>query len=49
YTHTSHFDDTNAIINEDVHDRLRELARVFNQYAKMSTHLSKETLDIDDH
>lgn len=49
YTHTSHFDDTNAIINDDVHDRLRELARVFNQYAKMSTHLSKETLDIDDH
>ncbi|HSP21127.1 MAG TPA: NAD(P)H-dependent oxidoreductase [Planococcus sp. (in: firmicutes)] len=45
YTHTSHFDETNSIINEDVHDRLRELARVFAEYAKMSTHLSKETID----
>lgn len=45
YTHTSHFDADNNIINEDVHDRLRELARVFVQYAEMSTHLSKETLD----
>lgn len=45
YTHTSHFDDSNSIINEDVHDRLRELARVFVQYAEMSKHLSKETLD----
>lgn len=45
YTHTSHFDETNAIVNEDVHDRLRELARVFVEYAKMSQHLSKETID----
>jgi len=45
YTHTSHFDDTNTIINEDVHDRLRELARVFVQYAEMSQNLSKETID----
>lgn len=45
YTHTSHFDETNSITNEDVHDRLRELARVFAQYAEMSKHLSKETID----
>lgn len=45
YTHTSHFDETNAIVNEDVHDRLRELARVFVEYANMSKHLSKETID----
>lgn len=45
YTHTSHFDDDNSIINEDVHDRLRELARVFVEYARMSGHLSKETID----
>lgn len=45
YTHTSHFDETNSITNEDVHDRLRELARVFVQYAEMSKHLSKEALD----
>lgn len=45
YTHTSHFDETNSITNEDVHDRLRELARVFVQYAEMSKHLSKETID----
>ncbi|MGB5946488.1 MAG: NADH-dependent FMN reductase, partial [Paenisporosarcina sp.] len=35
----------NVIVDEDVHDRLRELARVFVQYAEMSTHLSKETID----
>ena len=45
YTHTSHFDDTNTITSDDVHNRLRELARVFVQYAEMSKHLSKETLD----
>lgn len=45
YTHTSHFDDNNAIVSEDVHDRLRELARVFVEYAEMSRHLSKETID----
>ncbi|RNF40090.1 NADPH-dependent FMN reductase [Planococcus salinus] len=45
YTHTSHFDDSNSITNEDVHDRLRELARVFVEYADMSQHLSKETID----
>ena len=45
YTHTTHFDGANTITSDDVHDRLRELARVFVQYAEMSTHLSKETID----
>lgn len=45
YTHSSHFDAANTIINDDVHNRLRELARVFVQYAEMSQHLSKVTLD----
>ena len=43
YTHANHFDQsTNQIIDENVHDRLRELARVFVQYAEMSINLSKE-------
>ena len=29
YTHMSHFDKENKIIDDDVHNRLRELARVF--------------------
>ncbi|WP_264987735.1 NADPH-dependent FMN reductase [Lysinibacillus piscis] len=45
YTHTSHFDDNNNIVDEDVHQRLRELARVFEQYCEMSKTLPKETLD----
>lgn len=45
YTHTSHFDDNNNIVDEDVHNRLRELARVFVQYCEMSKSLSKETID----
>ena len=45
YTHTSHFDDNNTIVDEDVHNRLRELARVFVQYCEMSKSLSKETID----
>ena len=45
YTHTSHFDGSNTIVDEDVHNRLRELARVFVQYAEMSKTLSKETID----
>jgi FMN reductase len=45
YTTTSHFGEGNVIVDEDVHDRLRELARVFVQYAEMSTHLSKDTID----
>ena len=45
YTHTSHFDANNKIVDEDVHNRLRELARVFIQYCEMSKSLSKETID----
>lgn len=45
YTTSSHFGEGNVIVDEDVHDRLRELARVFVQYAEMSTHLSKVTID----
>lgn len=45
YTHMSHFDKNNVIVDEDVHSRLRELARVFVQYAEMSKCLSKEPID----
>lgn len=45
YTHAGHFDQDNRIIDEDVHNRLRELARVFAKYAEMSQNLSKDILD----
>lgn len=45
YTHKSHFDENNVIIDNDVHNRLRELARVFVQYAEMSKNLCKEPID----
>lgn len=45
YTHSSHFDADNKITDEDVHNRLRELARVFVKYAEMSDELSKKPLD----
>ena len=45
YTHAGHFDKENQIIDENVHDRLRELARVFVHYAEMSKDLSKVPLD----
>lgn len=45
YTHTSHFDANNSIVDADVHSRLRELARVFVQYCEMSKNLPKETID----
>lgn len=45
YTHASHFDENNQIIDKDVHNRLRELARVFIQYTRMSETLSKDALD----
>ncbi|MGN7385676.1 NADPH-dependent FMN reductase [Sporosarcina sp. SAFN-015] len=45
YTHSGHFDQDNRIIDEDVHNRLRELARVFAKYAEMSQNLSKDILD----
>jgi FMN reductase len=46
YTHSSHFDAENNIIDADVQARLQELARVFVQYCEMSTNLraqQKET------
>lgn len=45
YTHTSHFDKQNTIIDEDVHERLRELSRVFVQYAEMSKQLSEDDVN----
>ncbi|HEX5563908.1 MAG TPA: NAD(P)H-dependent oxidoreductase [Sporosarcina sp.] len=45
YTHSGHFDQDNRIIDEDVHNRLRELARVFAKYTEMSQDLSKDALD----
>lgn len=47
YTHADHFNQDNVIIDEDVHNRLRELARVFVKYAEMSKGLSKAALDED--
>ncbi|MBB5147904.1 MULTISPECIES: NADPH-dependent FMN reductase [Ureibacillus] len=45
YTHTSHFGENDQIIDQDIHERLRELARVFVQYCKMSESLTKEPID----
>ena len=45
YTHTTHFNADNKIIDEGVQDRLRELARVFVQYCEMSSTLWKEAID----
>ncbi|MCG7343534.1 NAD(P)H-dependent oxidoreductase [Sporosarcina sp. ACRSL] len=45
YTHSGHFDQDNRIIDEDVHNRLRELARVFTKYTEMSKDLCKDALD----
>ena len=42
YTHSSHFDADNNIVDEDVHARLQELARVFVQYCEMSENLLKQ-------
>lgn len=39
YTHNSHFDENNNIVDEDVQNRLRELARVFVSYCAMSQDL----------
>lgn len=36
YTHASHFDENDAIIDDNVHDRLQELARVFVKYCALS-------------
>jgi len=45
YTHTPHFDEKNNIIDQDIHDRLREMSRVFVEYCKMSQNLSKQPID----
>lgn len=45
YTHSSHFDCDNNITDQDVQERLQELARVFVKYCAMSKSLPKETLD----
>lgn len=42
YTHANHFDENNRIIDENVHERLEELARVFVQYCELSKNLSKD-------
>ena len=46
YTHADHFDQDNNIIDEDVHNRLRELALVFVQYCEMSKALTKQPVDV---
>ncbi|ATP38877.1 NADH-dependent FMN reductase [Solibacillus sp. R5-41] len=46
YTHADHFDQDNKIIDEDVHNRLRELARVFVHYCEASKTLSKQPVDM---
>lgn len=45
YTHADHFDKDNNIVDENVHERLQELARVFVQYCEMSKTLCKEPID----
>ena len=45
YTHTSHFDADNNIIDEDIQESLRELARVFVEYCEMSKNLLKAQID----
>ncbi|MBO8157285.1 MAG: NAD(P)H-dependent oxidoreductase [Bacillaceae bacterium] len=42
YTHTSHFSEENELIDGDIHNRLEELTRVFNQYLDMSKKLTEE-------
>ena len=45
YTHADHFDENNNITDQDVQERLRELARVFVQYCEMSKVLTKEPIE----
>lgn len=45
YTHTSHFDENDQIIDEEILERLRELARVFVQYCNLSEKLPKISVD----
>lgn len=45
YTHSAHFDENDQIIDKDILERLRELARVFVQYCKISESLPKVPVD----
>ncbi len=45
YTHADHFDAENNIVDEEIHIRLKELARVFVQYCKMSKALKQEPVN----
>ena len=45
YTHSSHFDENNNIVDEDVQNRLRELARVFVAYCAMSKELIEANIE----
>lgn len=45
YTHRDHFDENSKIIDEDVHDRLKELARVFVKYTEMGKELTHGIID----
>ncbi len=46
YTHADHFDAENNIVDEEIHARLKELARVFVQYCKMSKALQQEPANV---
>jgi FMN reductase len=45
YTHADHFDQDNNITDENVHERLRELARVFVQYCETSKVLRQSAVE----
>lgn len=45
YTHADHFDAENNIVDEEIHIRLKELARVFVQYCEMSKALKQEPVN----
>lgn len=45
YTHADHFDAENNIVDEEIHMRLKELARVFAQYCEMSKVLKQEPVN----
>ncbi|WP_413364537.1 NADPH-dependent FMN reductase [Lysinibacillus sp. 3P01SB] len=45
YTHADHFDAENNIVDEEIHIRLKELARVFIQYCEMSKALKQEPVN----
>lgn len=45
YTHRDHFDETGKIIDDNVHDRLKELARVFVKYTEMGKELTTGMID----